>query len=243
MAQPSPERPRLVAPTIAAAVAFLILCGLGTWQVRRLAEKRTYLAEIDARTHALPSPIPVETDWKTLKPADYEYRRVTLSGRYGSADALVYRPEGNGRAQDQGPGFLLMTPLTLAGGGVVIVDRGFVPEGHVMDAAKAVGPANVTGLMRGPEERNLFTPADDPAHNRFYTRDPAALAAHLKLSQAAPFTIDADDTSRLGGWPIGSQTLIAIPNNHLAYAATWYGLAATLVVIWYAFIRSRRRGA
>jgi surfeit locus 1 family protein len=46
-----------------------------------------------------------------------------------------------------------------------------------------------------------------------------------------PFFIDADKTANPGGLPIGGVTIIDLPNSHLQYAVTWYGLAATLVAI------------
>jgi surfeit locus 1 family protein len=56
--------------------------------------------------------------------------------------------------------------------------------------------------------------------------------------------VDADATPVPGGLPLGGATQISIPNNHLSYALTWFGLAATLLVffIWFA-IRQRRSQA
>jgi surfeit locus 1 family protein len=41
--------------------------------------------------------------------------------------------------------------------------------------------------------------------------------------------VDADDAPNPGGLPVGGVTMIDLPNNHLQYAVTWYGLAAALV--------------
>jgi surfeit locus 1 family protein len=53
--------------------------------------------------------------------------------------------------------------------------------------------------------------------------------------------VDADDAPNLGGLPVGGVTLIDLPNSHLQYALTWYGLAAVLVVVTAAFLWRRRR--
>jgi surfeit locus 1 family protein len=99
------------------------------------------------------------------------------------------------------------------------------------DAASHVPPAGevtITGLMREAEPRNLFTPADQPDKNQWFTRDPRAIAAHFGLRRAAPFSVDADFSGDPGALPHGGTTVIAFPNNHLAYALTWFGLAAAL---------------
>ncbi len=46
-----------------------------------------------------------------------------------------------------------------------------------------------------------------------------------------PFFVDADSTPNPKGLPIGAVTDVDLPNNHLQYAFTWYGLAVVLVVI------------
>jgi surfeit locus 1 family protein len=46
-----------------------------------------------------------------------------------------------------------------------------------------------------------------------------------------PFFIDADKAPNPGGLPVGGVTIIDLPNNHLQYALTWYGLAAALAAV------------
>ncbi len=235
-----------VVKSACALAAFLILVGLGTWQMQRLAWKEAMLAEIAARSTQAPAPLPPETSWPSLNPQDYEYRRVSLSGTFEhDKEALVFRAQGVGSVSEAGPGYLVMTPLRLSSGAYVIVDRGFVPLAKQRPDSRAAGATpgivTLTGLMRSPETRNLFTPADDPAHGQWFTRDPAQIAAHFRLARAAPFSVDADATPVAGGWPRGGQTVIDIPNNHFGYALTWYGLALTLVVFFFSFVLSGRK--
>ena len=61
----------------------------------------------------------------------------------------------------------------------------------------------------------------------------------LKLAQSA--IIDADATPNPGGWPRGGQTIIDIPNNHLSYALTWFGLAVVLLGVYLAYHWSQGR--
>jgi surfeit locus 1 family protein len=124
----------------------------------------------------------------------------------------------------------------------VIVNRGFVPLDLKDPAARGEieGRTHVTGLMRQPESRNFFTPADDPETGQYFTRDPALIAHHFGLAPAAPFSVDADPGPAPGGWPRGGASELTFPNNHLAYALTWFGLALALAGVFIAFARHRR---
>jgi surfeit locus 1 family protein len=246
-AAPGPGLRRLFWPGLLVLLAFAILVGLGTWQLQRLAWKQAILARIADRIAAAPVDLPPEADWPRLVPEDYEYRRVRLTGVFEhDKEALVFRPAGLGAASGAGPGYLVLTPLRLDSGARVIVDRGFVPLDRKQPESRAAGEiggvVTITGLMRSPESRNLFTPADDPARGQWYTRDPSRIAAYFKLDRTAPFTVDADAGAAPGGWPVGGQTVIDIPNNHLSYALTWYGLAAALLVVFALRAFGRRPG-
>ncbi len=221
-----------------------ILIGLGTWQLRRLAWKEGVLRTIAERTTAPPQPLPPESDWDALKPEDYAYRRVTLAGSFEhDKEVHVFRPLEEARGPAHGIGDLVLTPLRLGSGAVVIVNRGFVPAEKLDPATRAAGQVMglvaVTGLMREPESRNPFTPADDPAKNQWFTRDPLAIAAAERLDRVAPFTIDADASPLPGGLPQGGETLLDIPNNHLSYAMTWFGLAVALAGVFMVYAGRR----
>jgi surfeit locus 1 family protein len=53
--------------------------------------------------------------------------------------------------------------------------------------------------------------------------------------------IEADATPNPGGWPKGGQTVVDLPNNHLSYAVTWFGLALCLLGVWLAYHVSKGR--
>jgi surfeit locus 1 family protein len=61
--------------------------------------------------------------------------------------------------------------------------------------------------------------------------DAMASSAGIDKARVLPFFVDAGAAPNPGGYPIGGVTQIDLPNNHLSYAVTWYGLAAALVVI------------
>jgi surfeit locus 1 family protein len=115
---------------------------------------------------------------------------------------------------------------------VVLINRGFVPPERRDQATRLEGnPAGVvsiTGLLRMTEPNGGFLRNNDPAGDRWYSRDVEAIAAARGLPGSAPFFIDADATPNPGSYPQGGLTVVKFHNNHLIYALTWFGLALML---------------
>jgi surfeit locus 1 family protein len=235
----------LVALGLISLVALAILVGLGIWQLHRLAWKEALIAEVSARANAPPVSAPDEAEWPGLRPEDYEYRHVRVTGSFDPAlRALVFRALEKPRGKYGGQGFLAMVPLHLTNGASIIVNRGFVPTDRKAQAeAVPTGESEIVGLMRASEPRNLFTPADNPATGEWYTRDPEGIAAALGVARAAPFTIDADAGADPNALPEGGETVLAFPNNHFEYALTWFGMAIALVGVFAAYAASVLRKA
>jgi surfeit locus 1 family protein len=224
----------IVLPGALALAGLAVLVSLGAWQLERLAWKQDLIARTEARSQAAPELLPVPPDWARLDPDRYEYRAVELEGRFRHADEVhVYTALSSPRGAHGGPGWWVMTPLELDGGGTVFVNRGFVPESH-KDAAtrpegQVTGDVEISGLVRMAEPQGPFIPDDEPDNNVWFTRDPARMAAALGLEgPVAPFFIDAREPAP-GGLPQGGETVLTFRNDHLGYALTWFGLAATLV--------------
>ena len=120
-----------------------------------------------------------------------------------------------------------MTPLETPGF-TLLVNRGFVPRERRDPATRAAGntagPTTVTGLLRMTEPGGGFLRANDPAANRWYSRDVAAIAAARGLGRTAPYFVDADAAPNPGGLPVGGLTVVKFPDNHLVYALTWFAL-------------------
>lgn len=245
MSAASPAR-ALLLPGVCALGALAILLGLGFWQLERLAWKEALIARVEARTKAPVAPLPPESEWAKLTAGNDEYRRVSLSGRFHhDKEAFVYTVISEKAGRYAGPGFWVMTPLELPSGAFVVVNRGFVPVER-KDAAKrkegqVAGAVTVTGLLRMPEGVGWFAPANDPAKDAWYRRDPAEIANARGLARAAPFTVDADATPNPGGLPQGGDTRVAFTNNHLQYAVTWFGIALSLIGVFAAFAWQRLR--
>ena len=241
----NPRLRSLIAPGVATLIGVALLIGLGEWQLRRLAWKEALIAAVETRARAAPVEAPPEAEWPRIDPADYEYRRVLIVGTFdGDRQVLVFRALGAPHGRYGGPGYLVMTPLRLADGATVLVDRGFVPDGMQRAAQNGLehAPTTVVGLMRASETRNWFTPADDPASGKWFTRDVAAIAKAEGLERTAPFFVDADAGPDPVALPEGGETILAFPNNHFSYALTWFGMAAALAGVFAAFAASRLRG-
>jgi surfeit locus 1 family protein len=231
-----------------ALFAFIVLIGLGTWQVERKAWKEALIASLTARLAAPPESLPAPATWPKLDPADDEYRKVKFAALFDhAAEALVYGAASAFRPDVSGPGYWVFTPAQLTDGGIVMVNRGFVPEDRKDPKSRAAGqisgPVAITGALRWPDTRHWFTPADDAAHNLWFNRDPQAITAAKGLGAVAPFFVEMEAPAPPGGLPSPGKIVVNLPNNHLQYAITWYGLAAALAGVFAVFaFGSRRRG-
>ncbi len=220
---------------IPALLVFVVLIGLGTWQLQRKAWKEGLIAALDAQLAAPLVALPPPAAWSSLDPQRAEYRRVTVGVEFDNRkEALIFAAPSTFRPDVTSPGYWVFTPARLADGSVVMVNRGFVPEGRQDPISRPEGqlpgPLRIVGVMRWPEGRHWFTPNDEPAHNLWFTRDPQAIAAAKGLGPVAPFYVEQESPAPPGGLPQPGKLVVKLPDNHLQYALTWYGLAIVLVV-------------
>jgi surfeit locus 1 family protein len=244
MAPASTPRHSPILLLIVSAIGVAILCGLGSWQLQRRVEKEAFLARLAAQALATPAALPADL---ASAPEALDLRRVSVSGTWlPQATATVRVVMGDASGTGRGPqgfGRYLITAMKLPDGRVLLVNRGFAPEQAVAALPAPTGAATVTGFLRRPEAPNAFTPAADPARRDFHVRDPASIAAALSLT-AEPMMLDQERGPDARALPVGldARELIArIPNNHLQYALTWFGLALTLIGVAGAFLWSQRR--
>ncbi len=235
----------LVVPSIAAACAFALLCGLGTWQVERKAWKEALIATVSERFAAPPAALPPPDEWARLEPAADEFRRIRFSAELlNDKEALVFTA-GSSLHGDAGPGYWVFTPARVLDR-IVMVNRGFVPEDRKDPATRPqgqiAGPAEIVGVMRWPEQPGLFTPAADPAKNLWFARDSTAIAQAKGLGAVAPFYVEQESPPPPGGLPRVGALQPSFPNNHLGYAITWYGLALVLAGSFSVWFVGRWRG-
>jgi surfeit locus 1 family protein len=224
---------RFWAALVFVPVALGILISLGNWQVSRLYWKESLLADIQQRSTAAPVDL-AELERLFAAGEAVDYRHATASGHYLNDKERHFLATFEGQS-----GFYLYTPLELADGRYLFVNRGFVPYDRKDPATRpeslVEGPQTVTGLARAElaEKPSSLVPDNDEAANIFYWKDLTRMAASVGLpaDRVLPFFLDADSTPVAAGLPKGGVTQIDLPNNHLQYAITWYGLAFALVAV------------
>lgn len=244
-----PPRRSWLGLLVPALLLFAVLVGLGVWQIQRKAWKEGLIDSLTARVAASPEALSAAKTWPDLDQATNEYRRVRFSAQFDHGrEALVFASATGFRPDVSAPGYWVFTPARLADRSVVIVNRGFVPNGRQDSNSRAdgqvAGPIEIVGALRWPDTRHWFTPKDDPAHNLWFTRDPLAIAAAKGLGVTAPFYVEEETPMPPGGLPQPGKLVVSLPDNHLQYALTWFGLAAVLagVFLTWALTSSRRDG-
>ena len=247
----------LVWPTVFTLAMMPVLIALGTWQWQRLEWKRDLIAKLEARVAAEPvSYTAVLSEFlkssPDLKTGDVEYMRVRVRGTFDHAEERhVYAPRSSSQ------GWNVFTLLKPDGNQPpVYINRGWVPDKFKDPATRpegqTVGTVTVIGLARLDDPKTMFAAPNDAKGNRWYQRDTWAMRwgekgppspdelSLMRLQGYAPFSIDAEaEPVNAGGWPQGGTTPVRLPNSHLQYVVTWYGLALTLAVIFAVYARQR----
>lgn len=234
-------RRSVVTAGIATLVGLAIAWGLGVWQLQRLAWKQDVIARIEARTTQ--DPVALEAAYQDiLRGEDVEYLRVSAQGSFDhSAELRFYAP---GR---EGPGWQLLTPFHAASGAVIFVNRGYVPDARLGAAERPQDEIAISGLLRSYDRRGTFTPDNEPAANVWYWYERAAMERHLldlwqKRNALVLYPYVLETPAREAGYPAGGATRLEIPNDHLQYAFTWFGLGLTLLGVYAVWARQRLRG-
>jgi surfeit locus 1 family protein len=234
--------------TVFALAGVAILCGLGLWQLDRKVWKENLIAAMTERLAHEPADLPPRDRWGHLQQQREEFARVGFPAEFlPGEEALVYSASSAFRPDVKGPGYWVFAPARLAGGSLVIINRGFVPLERKDPSSRSDGAPrgsiDVVGIVRWPETRGLFTPADEPQNNVWYLRDIQTIAAAKKWAAAAPFYIDMEAPVPLGGLPLPGKLQVNLPDNHLQYAITWFGLALALAGVYLVWLvrRLRRR--
>jgi surfeit locus 1 family protein len=219
----------------------LLLLALGFWQLERLEWKRALLADLARALSTDTQPLSLaEAEAQAAREPGRDFLRVTLRGSFDhSGERYLFSTRGGE------PGWQVVTPLETPGGQLVLVDRGFVPHA-LRDRQKRPeslisGPVEIIGLLRKRQEPGAFTPENRPETNSWYWPDVPAMFTSLGRDPqrlAFPYLVQALPSA--GGPALPRPVppdIAAIPNNHFAYALTWFGLAIVLIVMTLLFLR------
>jgi cytochrome oxidase assembly protein ShyY1 len=230
----------LLIPAAFTLCGLAILLALGTWQVQRKAWKEALIAALTDRLAAAPVELPPPMEWSGLTPESDEFRRVRLRADFREDGALVYTGGSALRDDVKSPGYFVFTAGRLPGGAHVVVNRGYVKDRTFPSQA---GPAEIVGVLRWPETSSLFVTDHDAKADVWYVRNHLLMARERGWGDVAPFYIEQEAPVPPGGVPHPAPLRVNLPNHHLQYAITWYGLALALGAVFVAWLVHRRRQA
>lgn len=220
-------------PTVFTVPAILLMIGLSIWQVQRLHWKEGLIAERVDRTTAAPIDLPAPG----ADLSDLEFRKVALRGAFDHAHEFYVAA----RSMNGNVGYWIVTPFQPDGakpdgGDAVLINRGWVPENRKLPASRqegqVTGSVSATGVIRLPQKQTWFQPDNEPDRNIWFYLSPAEMAAAGHIASRTDLYLDAGPEANPGGYPIGGQTQINIPNDHLQYSITWALLAIALAVVY-----------
>ena len=232
-----------VFPLIAVTFGVAVLLGLGVWQVQRLAWKSALLARIAALQSAPPEPLDVVLN-RLGRPGQPAQGQVDFVRVQATCPTLQRTPTLHLYALLDGVlGDRLITacPLQVGRYRSLLVDRGFVDRDRL--AAVRPGPAidqPIVGVLRRPEPATWLSLPNTAARNDWHTRDVPAMATALGAAAPAPVVLMLERPAAPPPGPRPAAIPTDIPNNHLGYALTWFGLAAGLVGVYVAKLRRPR---
>ncbi len=226
---------RLWPLALATTIGLIILCGLGTWQIFRLAEKTKLIAQLEARMDA-PAITLADAVERQAKGEDIEYMMVKAEGQIDTAHTLAKITSYEGK-----PGWEIIAPFTSSDSIFVLIDYG--PSATKKIADPNVNTQTIYGMVRSHKKgRGLFDNDNDEAGNTWYWWDLPAMWSAAQAPQdvkIAPFVLQQPDLAYGFTTSIRERPAqVELSNNHLGYAITWFGLAAALLAVAGFFARS-----
>jgi surfeit locus 1 family protein len=222
-------------PTLIMLPIVLFSLGLGVWQMDRREWKRGILDTIAVNQAAAPMPFDELVKGDPLR---REYGRVRVSGTF-LHDKEFYLAA---RSLKDKVGMQVVTPLRLDDGTIILFDRGWIPSEKKDPAKRAEGQipgkVDLTGIVRRSQVKRQFAPDNDPAKNFWFHVD-VPLMRQMAGGKPDPvldtFFLESDAAPNPGGVPIGGQTRLDIPNDHLQYAITWFLIALAGIGVYLAY--------
>ncbi len=225
-----------------ALVMVSLLISLGVWQLHRKDEKHALIAALTERLATAPVSLPPKSQWSNLTPERDEFRRVVFLAAFQSdSNAAVYSSGSALRTDISGLGTFVFTPARLANGDIVVVDRGFLPDGATAKGDASREPVKLTGYIRFPEKAGWFTPHEDAGRRLWFLRDHLSMARAYGWGEVAPFYIDLETPTPKSGVPKPAPLQVHLKDDHLQYAITWFGLALAVAATFGFWIFGQRR--
>ena len=233
-------RPGWIVSHLVVVLIAVLFVSLGFWQLRRLDERRAANAVISARISEPAQPLAQVLGRYGNDPAAVSHRRVTVAGRYQAADEVLLTP----RSRDGAAGHHVLTPLVLADGSAIMIERGWVPFAldtpPVAQAAPPAAEVTVVGLLVPTQEATRFGSAGESDRVEFLSAaDVDRLQPQVDMA-LLPFSVILQEQSPAGGeLPLAPAALDLSEGPHQSYALQWFAFAL-VGVIGYPFVIRRR---
>jgi len=215
----------LIILTVSVLIAEAILLGLGLWQVQRHEWKKDLLTTIETNQNRFVS----------LSEAPIEYAKIHATGTYLPSHTLIMP----GKKYKEALGAHILMPFS-TDDGIVLVNRGFVET--PAQIPEPTENETIFGQIRmAPGEKPAYVPENAPDKNEWFWVDLDAIADAKNLP-LLPFYIEVTHTPAPQDWPVPTPAEAkALPNNHLQYAATWFGLALVLLGVYGVYVRQQMK--
>jgi len=214
---------------------------LGNWQLNRLAMKDAMIADIEERTGNDPIELPPVAEWVGFDPETYDFRPLIITGTFDHSQTIrIFTFLTADDGTHYGPGYWIVAPFYLKGGGMIFVNRGYVPDfladGFIDGGAGPLTEVTLIGLGRVTEPVNAFTPGSEFNNRIDWVRNVERLTQFLseESQPIAPIYFNAGLTPD-GSLPQGGETKLTVVNKHFEYAITWFALAILtpiLLLVW-----------
>ncbi len=239
------SRASRVVVLVAARALSALTARLGVWQLDRAAQKQALQSAVDSRRDAPALPA-AELARDPEAATAQHHRRVVLEGQWRDAHTVWLE-----NRQMQGrPGFYVVTPLMLADGSAVLVQRGWQPRDaadrtRVARPPVPAGTVRVAGRIAPPPARLFeFEPAGDGPIRQNLDMPSLARESGLALRPLSVMQLDEPGQppdGLLREWPAPAAGV----HKHHGYAFQWFALSALsiLLYVWFQLIRPRRRAA
>ena len=228
-------RPFETVPTLMTLLAVGTMFALGIWQLQRLEWKERRMAQVEhAASQAPMTTLPGDAKEQESR----EYYPVALTGRFDHGNEIHLTPR-YWRAQ---LGYGVVTPFAVADGRTVLVDRGWVPLEKKDPAARPEtllkGKQTVHGIVRLPYRRRFVSLHNQPDKNMWFSVDIPAVEAATGL-RLQPVIIEMTGKQEAAYLPVPSDGAIALRNDHLGYALTWFSTGAAGLIVFLLYHRRR----
>ncbi len=213
---------------------------LGLWQLARFAQRQTYIQQVQAM-QALPvldlDQRPIPSDLQSM-----EYRLVTVTGQYDFEHQVALRNQARERMTGTDPGIALVTPLILADGQAVLVERGWIPLEYTTPASwrqfDEPGTVTLKGIIRLSMNKGEFgSAAPDPtlapgqaSLDEWNFMNVPRMQAQLPYTILGVYIQQAPGTN-LDTLPFRlMQQPDLQPGDNMSFALQWFLLAGVLFV-------------